>query len=320
MTIIMNILEQIPLLQFTNWRIGGPADYFVEVDSLHDLQEALRFASDKKIPYVVLGGGTNVLVGDKGFRGLVIKNKMNTISIIAYKGRLSNSSEEDRKNVYVKADTGVLVNRLVRYTLDQGLSGLENFLGQPGTVGGAIYINAHNMSQNDFFGSHVVEADIISDNKVTTVPQSYFEFGYDVSTLQKTKQLVVSVVVGFEQRLDEKEQIWKKAEAAMQHRHATQPKGFPTAGCTFRNISAEDAKRAKIPNNIQSAGFLIDACGLKGKQIGNAKFSDEHANFILNMGGATAQDVKQLIDLAKTNVKEKFGINLHEEVVLIGEF
>ncbi|MCR4264024.1 MAG: UDP-N-acetylmuramate dehydrogenase [Candidatus Roizmanbacteria bacterium] len=313
-------MEQISLSQFTNWRIGGPADYFVEVDSLHALQEAIRFASEKKIPSYILGGGTNVLVGDKGFRGLVIKNKMNNISIIAYKGRISNSSDEDRKNVYVRADAGVLVNRLVRYALDQGLSGLENFLGQPGTVGGAMYINAHNMSQNDFFGNHVVEADIISDTGVRSVPQSYFEFGYDVSTLQKTKETVVSVVVALEQRPDEKDQIWKKAEVAMQYRNRTQPKGIPTAGCTFRNISLEDAKRAKIPNAIRSAGFLIDACGLKGKQIGNAKFSDEHANFILNMGGATAEDVKQLIDLAKTKVKEKFAIDLHEEVVLLGEF
>ncbi|MBI4137496.1 UDP-N-acetylmuramate dehydrogenase [Candidatus Roizmanbacteria bacterium] len=316
----MNILEQVPLANYTNWRIGGPADYFVEIDSLHDLQEAINFAATKNIPHVILGGGTNVLVGDKGFRGLVIKNKMNNISIIAYKGKLSNSSDVSRKNVYVRADAGVLVNRLVRYTLDQGLSGLENFLGQPGAVGGAMYINAHNMSQNDFFGDHVVEADIITDGAVRTVPQSYFEFGYDVSTLQKTKETVVSVVVGLEQRLDEKEKIWKKAEAAMQYRHSTQPKGVPTAGCTFRNISADDAKRAKVPNNIRSAGFLIDACGLKGKQMGNAKISEEHANFILNMGGATAQEVKELIDLAKTSVKEKFGIDLHEEVVLIGEF
>lgn len=317
----MTVQEHIPLASFTNWRIGGPAEYFVEVTSLSDLRDALSFAKKKNIPFVVLGGGTNVLVSDAGVRGLVIRNKMSQIRIVAYKGKLSKEGDQDRKNVYIAADAGVLVNRLVRYTLDQGLSGLENFLGQPGTVGGALYINAHNMSKHDFFGDHIVEGTIISpDGSLKTVPSSYFEFGYDESTLQETKEVVVSAVVQLEQCITEKDKLWKKAEEAMLYRTSTQPKGYPTAGCTFRNISAADAKRAKIPNGITSAGFLIDACGLKGTQIGNAIISKDHANFILNLGGATATDIKKLIDLAKTKVKEKFDIDLSEEVVLLGEF
>ena len=317
----MNIQQNIPLAQFTNWRIGGPADYFAEVTTRQDMEEALAFATEKKIPFFVLGGGTNVLVSDNGVRGLVIRNKMNDIRLVAYKGKLDRDTDSSRKHVYVTADAGVLTNRLVRYTLDQGLSGLENFLGQPGSLGGAVYINAHNMNQNDFIGDHMVEAELLSpDGKIRTEPQSYFNFGYDVSTLQDSPEVVLSVTFQLINKADEKDAIWEKAEAAMKYRHNTQPKGHPTAGCTFRNVSDEDAKKANLPSGIKSAGFMIDACGLKGTQIGNAKISDEHANFILNMGSATSDDVKQLIDLSKKKIAEKFGINVHEEVVLVGEF
>src|SRR3989344_2788972 len=187
----MIIQENTPLAQYTNWRTGGPADFFAEVVSLDDLIESLEFARTKKIPSVVIGGGTNILVSDAGFRGLVIRNKMNTINIVAYKGVLSNT-KSPRNNVYISSDAGVLVNRLVRYTLDQELSGLENFLGQPGTVGGATYINAHNMRKKDFFGDHIIEATTIdSKGTLKTLPQSYFEFGYDKSTIQQTKDVVV---------------------------------------------------------------------------------------------------------------------------------
>lgn len=307
------------MAQYTNWRIGGPADCFVEVATVDDLRQAVSYALKHSLPYRVLGGGTNVLVSDNGFRGMIIRNKSNEIRIVAYKGKIDQQADTTVRYVFVKADAGVLTNRLVRYTCDQALSGLENFLGQPGTVGGAMYINAHNMNQNDFFGDHVVEADILTQNgQIKTVATSYFKFGYDESTLQKTGETLLTATVALVQKQDEKKEIWEKAERAMAYRHTTQPKGFPTAGCTFRNISQADAFRIGTPNHTRSAGFLIDSCGLKGKQIGHAKISDEHANFILNMGGATAAEVKSLIDLAKSRVKEKFGVDLHEEVVLIG--
>jgi len=315
----MVIQTHVSLAPFTNWRIGGPADYFVEISSRQELEEALAETRKRNVPYFILGGGTNILVSDEGFRGMVIKNSMKDIAIVGFKGKIGTKGEGSVRHVFVRADAGVLTNRLVRYACDQAFSGLENFLGQPGTVGGAVYINAHNMNKQDFFGDHIVEADIIGiDGKVRTVPASYFRFGYDESTIQKTGDVVVSVVVGLTLQSDRKDEIWKKAEDAMGYRQATQPKGYPTAGCTFRNISLADALRIGTPDHTRSAGFLIDACGLKGKKTGHAKISDEHANFILNIGSATASDVKQLIDMAKKKVHEKFGVELHEEVVLVG--
>lgn len=315
----MNIQTDVPLCSFTNWRIGGPADFFVEVTTKKELEEAVAEARKRKIPFLILGGGTNILVSDEGFRGMVIKNNMNDISVVGFKGKIGKKGVSSVRHVLLKADAGVLTNRLVRYSCDQALSGLENFLGQPGTVGGAVYINAHNMNKHDFFGDHIVEADLLTQHgESLTVPSSYFKFGYDESSIQKTGDVVISVVVALTQMSDKKDDIWKKAEEAMKYRHTTQPKGFPTAGCTFRNIPLADALRIGTPDHTRSAGFLIDACGLKGKQIGHAKISDEHANFILNTGGATAADVKGLIDMAKTRVKKKFGVELHEEVVLVG--
>lgn len=315
----MNIQTDVPLSPFTNWRIGGPADFFVEISSKRELEEALAEARKRSVPYFILGGGTNILVSDVGFRGMVIKNTMKDIVIAGFKGKIGTKGSGTVRHVFVRADAGVLTNRLVRYACDQAFSGLENFLGQPGTVGGATYINAHNMNKHDFFGDHVVEAEILTPGgELKMVPASYFKFGYDENTIQKTGDVVISVVVALTQESDKKAEIWKKAEDAMNYRHTTQPKGFPTAGCTFRNISLGDALRIGTPDHTRSAGFLIDACGLKGKQIGHAKISPEHANFILNTGGATAADVTELIDLAKTRVKKKFGVVLHEEIVLVG--
>lgn len=316
---MINILKNEPLSNHTNFKVGGPADYFVEVKTQEELLEALAKAHELKIPFFMLGGGTNILVGDKGYRGLVIKNRMDQIKIAGFRSSIQKASDVGVKDVFVRSDSGVLLNRLVRYTLEQELSGLENFLGQPGTVGGAMYINAHNMNQHDFFGDHVGEATIINrDGTVETVTQQYFKFGYDESILQKNGATVVSVVVKLAKGT--KDAVWEKANAAQNHRHTTQPKGYPTAGCTFRNIAQSEAMRIGTPNHTRSAGFLIDACGLKGKQVGQAMFSKEHANFIVNLGGATAADIRKLIKMAKREVKAKFGVELKEEIVLVGEF
>ena len=316
---MITILEQEPLSKHTNMRVGGPADYFVEVKTQEELIEAIEKAKGLKVPYFILGGGTNIVIGDRGYRGMVIKNKMDQIKVIGFKAGLQKASNVGVRDIYVKADTGVLLNRLVRYTLDQELSGIENFLGQPGTIGGAMYINAHNMKENDFFGDHVAQATLLHHNgELEEVPQHYFKFGYDESVLQYNGAVVISVTLKLTK--GDRDVIWEKATAAQNHRHTTQPKGWPTAGCTFRNILQSDAMRIGTPNHTKSAGFLIDSCGLKGKQIGQAMISKEHANFILNLGGATAEDITKLIKLAKREVKAKFGVQLKEEIVLVGEF
>jgi UDP-N-acetylmuramate dehydrogenase len=155
---MITILENEPLSKHTNMRVGGPADYFVEVKTQEELIEAIEKAKSLKVPHFILGGGTNIVIGDRGYRGMVIKNKMDQIKVVGFKAGLQKAANVGIRDVYVKADTGVLLNRLVRYALEQELSGIENFLGQPGTIGGAMYINAHNMKENDFFGDHVAQA------------------------------------------------------------------------------------------------------------------------------------------------------------------
>lgn len=319
MTNSLNILKNEPLSKYTTFKIGGPADYFVKTTTEEELIQAVKEANKQKIPFFILGGGSNVLVSDKGYRGMIIKNEMNKIQMVGYLGKIK-GRQSSPNIVHLKVDSGVLVNRLVRYSLEQGLSGLENFLGQPGSVGGAVYINAHNMKKNDFFGEHLVEVKIMDKQGNAKIEkQFYFKFAYDESIIQKTKEIVIWVVIRFE-KADKTDESWQKANEVMKYRQETQPYGIRSSGCTFRNIKKSDAFRIGSPNHTCSAGYLIDACGLKGKKIGGAKFSEKHANFIATEKEAMAKDVLVLITLAKNKVKEKFGVDLREEIVLVGDF
>lgn len=311
------ILQNESLAKHCTWRIGGPARYWFEAKTTEELIDAIKIAIEYEIPYFILGGGSNVLFGDKGFSGLIIKNCTSIIRVIGVRGRIQKEILDTE--VLVEAESGVMFNRLVRFSLDEGLSGLEPFLGQPGTVGGAVYINAHSIKDNKFIGDFLTAAKIFNqEGNICEVTKDYFYFSYDQSKIQKTKELVLSVV--FKLTRSQKEKVWEKASEAMSYRAETQPQGYASGGCTFRNISYAEALSVPTPNRIQSAGFLIDQCGLKGTAIGDAQISDKHANFIINKGKAKASDVLDLIELCKKKVKEKFGVTLQEEIVLVGDF
>ncbi len=261
-------------------------------------------------------GVTNLIADDKGYDGIVIKNEYKKITVKNYGGSFSKGKVK-RGTVEVEVGSGALVNQLVRFTLEENISGLEAFLGQPGTVGGAVYINAHNMKMQEFFGDKIKKALLLMKNgTLNEVNKSYFCFGYDESLIQKTKDIVLSVTLKLTR--EGKDDLWEKANRAMEYRKNTQPAGFGSSGCTFRNISKSDAMRVGIPNGIISAGYLLEAVGLKSYQIGQAKFSDRHANFILNLGNAKSDDIKQLIEIAKSKVKKRFNIDLKEEIVYLG--
>lgn len=307
-----------PLALHTTIKIGGPADLYFEALSPDELKSAVLLARKHQIPFFILGGGSNLLVSDKGYRGLIIRNKADKIRLIGMRGTINNLTGKSLQKALLEAQSGAMINQLVRFALDEGLSGLEYFLGQPGTVGGAVWINAKNARQKTYIGDRLKQAEILTpDNKTETVLPAYFRFGYDESVIQKTRDIVLSVI--FELEPGQKDMLWEKAAAESAYRKDTQP-ALPSYGCTFRNISQADAMRLATPNYTMSAGYLIDQCGLKGKNIGNAGISDKHANFILNLGGAKANDVVQLIKLGKEKVKEKFGVNLKEEVVYLGDF
>lgn len=314
------VTANVPLSSYSSMRIGGTADLFFKAQSKEDIIAALKNAKKLGIPYFLIGSGTNLIISDNGFRGLIIKNETSKIQIIGIRGKkISGGSNNNIHKVFIETESGVGMNRLVRFSLDQGLSGLESFLGQPGTVGGAVYINAHNMKWNEFFGEKIKGALLLDKSfSPKSTDMKYFKFGYDSSILQKTKEIVLSVTLELETA--DKDKLWQISSEVMDYRELSQPYGQFSAGCIFRNISKSDAIRIATPNFTTSAGYLLDRVGLKGYKCGNVMFSEKHTNFIVHKEDAKADDVIKLINIAKEKVKKTFGINLKEEVVMIGEF
>jgi len=306
------------LKNYSSLKIGGPADLFFKALTIQDLILAVKSAHKYDVDYFILGGGTNILFSDDGFRGLIIKNESGNIRLKGLTGRrfAENTKKSLVNKVYLEVDSGVTINRLVRNTLSQGFSGLQYFLGQPGTVGGAVWINAHNVNQGQFFGDLVKAATLLNPQKgVISVNREYFHFAYDKSVIQKSQDTVLTVTL--ELATGDKEELWKIAKDSLLYRQKTQPSGIKTAGCLFRNIDKSDALRLATPNYTCSAGYLLDACGMKGITLGGARISDTHANFLINLGQARTSDVLELINLAKEKVRNRFGVNLQLEVVVL---
>lgn len=308
----MNIQKLVPLAKHTYFKLGGVADLFVEVKTKDELVEAVRYAIDSKLPYLVLGGGSNVLVSDDGFRGLVIKNRTSTVRIKGFAGGGA-KGKLDLKEAIVEAESGVTANYLIRYTLDEGLAGLEDMLGLPGTVGGAVYNNSHHLDK--LFADHIIEVEAIgTDGQLKKYTNAECQFAYDYSIFHKTKETILSA--SFQLKRGDKAALWEVATAAVKRRSSTQPLGLPSSGCMFKNITLADRMRLGVPT--ASAGYLIDKAGLKGLRVGGAVVSDVHANFIINDGTATSRDVSSLVEDIKQKIKDKFGVSLVEEVIKIG--
>ncbi len=304
-----------PLAKHTYFKIGGPADVFYEAKTVDELSTAVQIAIMNRIPYLVIGGGSNLLVTEAGFRGLVIKNRTIALQFKGFAGGVE-KGKLDVKEAIVQADSGVPANLLIRYTLDQGLAGLEEFLGLPGTVGGAVYNNSHHLGE--LIGDRIVEVEVVDEegNRKKYL-QKDLKFDYDYSILHKTHETVLTA--SFQLKRGDKTSLWEKATTALKRRSATQPLGIPSSGCIFKNIPLADAMRLGTPDMLQSAGYLIDKAGLKGLRVGGASVSDVHANFIVNDGTATSSDVLELIDQVRTKIKAKFGVTLELEVIPIGE-
>jgi len=311
------IQTHVDMSRFTTYKVGGPADIFLEVVKTDDLIDAITIARASAIPLTIIGGGSNILVGDKGIRGMVVKNSSNTIRTMGMKGAIHKGISS--KTTYVQADSGVPMNTLVRFTIEEGLSGLEMHLGLPGTVGGAVYMNAKWGHPLTYIGDVLYQATILTPrNTIVTTGRDYFRFGYDTSTIQTTGDIVIHVT--FQLQGGETHRIWETANQNIQYRFATQPQGVFTAGCVFRNIPQSVVEEKGLPVAASSAGYLIDKAGLKGSEEGGASFSRDHANFIVTSPKANALDVIKLIERARLQVKKKFGITLEEEIIRLGEF
>ena len=293
-----NLERNKPLAPFTTYKIGGPADLFVEVYTIDELIHAISEAHCNGIPFFLLGCGANILVTDKGFRGLVIRNLANKITFF--------------NGDSVLAESGAVVADLIEKCCDRGLSGFEHFVGIPSTVGGAMWQNLHFLSpdrQQTVFVEEIVQTSRIltEEGQFCTVGAEYFQFDYDKSILQKRKDIVLDVT--FQLSPKQKEEIRAVVDANMVWRNARQPQlaEYPSCGSVFKKIK-----------DI-GAGRLIEQVGLKGLRIGGAEVSGKHANFIVNTGNATAADVLQLIQYVQEEVKLKLGYALETEITVVGE-
>jgi UDP-N-acetylmuramate dehydrogenase len=286
-----------PLAPFTTFKVGGPADALVETRSSDEMVDAIKIAHDQGAPFRVLGGGSNVLIPDAGVRGLVIRPRGGEIALVGRE--------------LVKADAAVTINGLVRWTINRGLAGLEAWAGTPGTVGGAIYGNAHWKKVN--IGDLVESVRLARpDGTLLQAPADRMEFGYDDSRLKRSSEVLLWAAFRAVPGADP-ERLRAVARESLAFRKRTQPLESPSAGCIFMN---PDPSRDRIPEGIPpSAGALVDRAGLKGGAIGGARVSSTHANFIINAGGATATDIAALIDRCKAEVEDRFGVTLREEIV-----
>jgi UDP-N-acetylmuramate dehydrogenase len=291
----------VPLAPMTTFRIGGPADWLVEVVSAGELRGVVAAARAHDVPVTVLGGGSNVLIADSGLRGVVLR--------VALKG-IGQSGPR-----IVRAEAGITMNGLVRWTIARGLAGLERWAGTPGTVGGAIYGNAHFDGRD--IGSLVRQVLVVApDDGMRRLEAREMEFAYDRSRLQRTREILVWAEFGVEPGAADA--LREAARASLAYRKRTQPLALSSAGCVFQN---PDRVRDRVPEGVPaSAGALVDRAGLKGLRVGDASISEAHANFIVNHGRATARDVRALIERARAAVRARFGVELRDEVVMLGSF
>jgi UDP-N-acetylmuramate dehydrogenase len=294
---IKNLKKNIVIAPYTTYKIGGMADYFLVAKNKEELVEAIIEARKNTVPYFVLGTGANILVGDKGFRGLVIKNEGNKISV---------------DGLSLISESGATIEQIIHIATENNLSGFEHFAGIPSTVGGALWQNLHFLSPDrtkTVFIEHIFQSAQILDesNNLMSVDKGFFKFGYDHSILHERKLIVTEAVFNLEKK--DKSLIKKQIEENLKWRMEKQPPldKFPSCGSVFKKIEGV------------GAGRLIEKVGLKGYRIGGAQISDKHANFIINTGNAKACDVLSLIKLVQDTVKSKGGYSLETEIGLVGE-
>lgn len=294
-----HILRNAPLAPYTTFKVGGPADWLVLAGGAAEVKAAIAAARDGGVPVVVLGGGSNVLVADAGVRALVIR---------VHGGDAASAGEG-----LVRADAGLTINGLVRWTINRGCAGLEAWAGTPGTVGGAVYGNAHFKGRN--IGELIEAVEVVSGSgHVVRIPAADMEFGYDRSRLQRTREIVLSA--DFRVGRGDTPALRAIARESLAYRKRTQPLEAASAGCIFQNPNpASD----RVPDDIPpSAGALVDRAGLKGAREGKARVSPTHGNFIVNEGGATAADIRRLIERCRDTVLARFGVALRDEIVYLG--
>lgn len=286
-----NVRQNEPMKSHTTFRIGGPADYYLCPHSTKELQEVLVICREEQVPFFILGNGSNLLVSDKGYRGVVVQ-------------LWKNYSDIKTEGTCITAKAGALLSKIAAEALDAGLTGMEFAAGIPGTLGGAVVMNA------GAYGGEM--KDIIREVKVLdragniqTLSGEEMNFGYRTSIVKERGYIVLSAVL--ELKPGKREEIRRNMEELKGKRVSKQPLDMPSAGSTFKRPEGH------------FAGKLIMDAGLRGFSVGGAQVSEKHCGFVVNKGNATAEDVLELIREVQEQVKKQFGVELEPEVKFLGE-
>ena len=287
-----DILTEEPMSRHTTFRVGGEAQCFVRISDKEQLKKLIPYLRQVEVPYFILGNGSNLLVSDKGYEGVILQigNKMNTITV---------------EGTHIRAQAGALLSQIAKCAYDKGLTGFEFASGIPGSIGGGVVMNA-----GAYGGEmkHVVESVLVMDiqGEILELSGESMEFGYRTSIIKNRPFIVLEVCLKLEQ--GNKERIASDMEELAQKRREKQPLEYASAGSTF-----------KRPEGYFAGKLIMDA-GLRGYSIGGAQVSDKHCGFVVNTGRASATDVAEVISEVQERVKDKFGVSLETEVIFLGDF
>ncbi len=307
---MIKLEENILLSKFSNYKIGGPARYFTEVENISELKEAVIWAKENHQPIFILGGGTNLLINDQGFNGLIIK--INLFGIELEKDRL------------VKAGAGVSMSELINFSIKNSLSGLEWAGGLPGTLGGAVRGNAGAFAGE--IKDIIRSVESFDTETLETIKRDNTEcrFGYRMSIFKEKKGREIILGVVLDLKIGEREKIEQAVQEKIEYRKKYHPLEYPSIGSIFKNVDVKDIPEGLIekikapvksdPFPVVPVAYIISEAGLKDRREGDALVSPKHPNYIVNVGHATAKNVHDLIDIVKAEVKNKFNITIEEEV------
>lgn len=287
--------ENILMANFTTAHVGGPVPALISIQSIDDLIKASEMLWEREIPFIILGSGSNILVSDQGLDCIILHNRAHNIKI---------NTKSDPPSI--EAESGAILGTVARQSALRGLSGMEWAAPVPGTVGGAVYGNA-GAHGSDMAASLKMAKILHKDKGIEDWPVEKLAYEYRSSILKRERMPVVVLSAILNAAASSKEEAWERIMTYQAHRKETQPPGA-SMGSMFKNPPGDHA------------GRLIESAGLKGRRIGRAMISPVHANFIINLDGASAKDIWRLMNLAQETVHEKFGVKLEPEIELIGEF
>ncbi len=298
----------VPLAPMSYFKIGGPAEVFIVADTREKIIEVVKFCSQEKISFRILAGASNVVISSAGLKGVTISLTYDAYQIL----------ERQESKTLIRVGSGYKTALLVRQTIDDGLAGLEYYLGVPGKIGGAIYNNAHYDAH--LIGEYVKRVEVVDLNgEVKWLTQEECEFRYDFSRFQQTHEIILQIE--FLLPMGYKEKSLELVKEATIRRATTQPLGEPSSGCYFQNVPNTPQLRQEFPQFAEKtefpSAFLIDRAGLKKTRVGGIEVSEKHAAFFVNTGNGTSDEVKQLASIVKQKVKELYGVDLHEEVFFL---